>query len=406
VGTGFSNAERARLLEELKLAGRAENDCKGVPSDVPMIPVALGLVVKVRSHGFTESGHLRAPVYQGVREDRSPEQCTSGPKEERLDDLATAMSKDGDEPTAAHPASNESRVHITNRDKIFWPDEGYTKGELLDYYEAIAPILLPHLKDRPVVLVRYPDGILGKSFYQWRAPDGTPSWVQTLELYDEERQKEGETKAAFLIDSSDALLHVVNLGCIPIHVLASRKQHRHHCDFLTVDFDLGSRPFSDGIRLALGLKEITEEMGLESFPKTSGQRGLHVLIPLGSGVGFESAKLLCELLGRIVVGKFPEIATMERRIEKRGDKVYVDTGQTGRSRTIVSPYSVRAFAGARVSTPLRWSEIHLALDPAAFTIETVVQRLRSEEDPMATLLTVQPDLRSVLSQLSKWTGDG
>jgi bifunctional non-homologous end joining protein LigD len=265
--------------------------------------------------------------------------------------------------------------------------------------------MLPLLVDRPVVLVRYPDGILGKNFYQWRAPEGTPKWVRTLELYDEEKQQErGSGKAAFLIDSRDALLHIANLGCIPVHVLAGREGSRECCDFLTIDFDIGERPFGDAVRLALTLREILEELGLEGLPKTSGQRGLHVLVPLGQGVHYESAKLLCELLGRLVVGRHPEIATMERRIEKRGDKVYVDTGQTGRSRTIVAPYSVRAFPGARVSAPLGWHEIHPALDPGAFTIETVPERIRAQGDPMARLLEIQPDLPSVMLKLASWTG--
>jgi bifunctional non-homologous end joining protein LigD len=231
------------------------------------------------------------------------------------------------------------------------------------------------LAQRPVVLVRYPDGIHGKNFYQWRAPDGTPDWVRTFELYDDEKQSErGTGKAAFLIDSTDALLHIANLGCIPIHVLAARENTRENCDFITIDFDIADRPFKDAVLMALSLREILQDVSLVGFPKTSGQRGLHVLIPLGPGVPFESAKILCELLGRVLVGRHSNISTMERRIEKRGDKLYVDTGQTGRSRTIVAPYSVRAIQGARVSTPLRWEELHLALDPSVFTILTVPER--------------------------------
>jgi len=255
-----------------------------------------------------------------------------------------------------------------------------------------------------VVLVRYPDGIHGKNFYQWRAPDKSPAWLRTFELYDEEKQREkGSNKAAFLVDDVDSLLHIANLGCIPLHVLAGRETSPQNCDFLTVDFDLGERPLADGVRLALSLHEILQELHLPGFAKTSGQRGLHVLVALGQGVGFESAKLLCELLGRIVLSRHPEISSMQRRIDKRGDKVYIDTGQTGRSRTIVAPYSVRAYPGARVSTPLLWSEVHLALDPSVFTIETVVERVRTLGDPMAELLHVQPDIPAVLNQLSRWT---
>jgi bifunctional non-homologous end joining protein LigD len=294
-------------------------------------------------------------------------------------------------------------VKLTNRDKTYFPEDQLTKGDLLDYYEAIAPVMLPHLEGRPVVLVRYPDGISGKNFYQWRAPDGTPDWVRTFELYDEDKQEaRGTGKAAFLIDSTDALLHIANLGCIPVHVLAGRESSREHCDFVTIDFDIAEHPFRDAVILALTLKEILDDLSLTGFPKTSGQRGLHVLIPLGPGVPFASAKILCELLGRLLVGRHSDIATMERRIEKRGDKLYVDTGQTGRSRTIVAPYSVRAFPGARVSTPLRWEELHLALDPSVFTILSVVDRVAAQGDPMAKLLHTRPDLPAVLQELSRW----
>lgn len=363
------------------------------------------VVVRIKFQGFTDSGHLRAPVFEGVRDDVLPRDCRAAPHEEELEVIAGAETPDATGEVRAADAA--VRVTLTNRDKLYFPEDGFTKGDLLDYSAQIAPVLLPFLAGRPVVLVRYPDGILGKNFYQWRAPEGTPDWLRTLELYDEEKQLErGTGKAAFLIDSLDALLYVMNLGCIPLHVLASREHSPTHCDFLTIDFDIGDRPFSDAVRLALSLREILEELELESFPKTSGQRGLHVLLPLGPGVPFQAAKLLCELLGRVIVGRHPTLATMERRKDQRGDKVYVDTGQTGRSRTIVSPYSVRAYPGARVSTPLRWEEIHLALDPALFTIETVPDRVQALGDPLAHFFEVRPNLALTLEKLGRWAGQG
>src|SRR5690606_7657613 len=153
-------------------------------------------------------------------------------------------------------------------------------------------------------------------------------------------------------DDIDGLLHVANLGCIPIHVLGAREHDRERADFLTIDFDIGDQPFAHAVTLALSLRSILESIGLAGFPKTSGQSGLHVLVPLGGSVGWDTARTLAELLGRLLEVRHAEIATMERRIEARGDRVYVDTGQTGRSRTIVAPYSARAVRGATVSTPL------------------------------------------------------
>jgi bifunctional non-homologous end joining protein LigD len=204
-----------------------------------------------------------------------------------------------------------------------------------------------------------------------------------------------------LIDNAEALVHIANLGCIPIHVLASTEQSLEHCGFLTIDLDIGEQPFKTAVILALSLRELLDEVGLVGFPKTSGQKGLHVLIPLSAGVTFDAAKLLVELLGRLLVAKHPRESTMERRVDKRGPRVYVDTGQTGRSRTIVAPYSVRAYPGATVSTPLGWEELHVGLDPMRFTMMTVPPRLAELGDPMASMLGAAPDVTRALQRLEK-----
>ena len=171
---------------------------------------------------------------------------------------------------------------------------------------------------------------------------------------------------------------------------------------MTVDFDLGERPFSDAVRLALDLKAILDEVGLPGYPKTSGQRGLHVLVPLGPGVTFDTAKLLVELLGRLITEKNPTIATMERRVNQRGARVYVDTGQTGPSRTIVAPYSVRAHAGATVSAPISWQELHVALDPSRFTMLSLPERILAVGDPFAGFMDARPDVPRAVSALSRY----
>jgi bifunctional non-homologous end joining protein LigD len=209
-------------------------------------------------------------------------------------------------------------------------------------------------------------------------------------------------KNVFLVDDEDGLVYLAQLGCIPLHVLACREQSLGACDFLTIDFDLGERPFADAVRLGLTLREVLEDVGLPGYPKTSGQRGLHVLVPLGSGIPFEAAKLLVELLGRIVTSRHPQIATMERKVDKRGDRVYVDTGQTGTSRTIVAPYSVRAHPGATVSTPLAWEELHAGLDPARFTIVSVPLRAAEIDDPLLGFDEAKPDVPRALAALERW----
>ncbi|HEY8080065.1 MAG TPA: non-homologous end-joining DNA ligase [Labilithrix sp.] len=286
------------------------------------------------------------------------------------------------------------KVAVSNRDKLFWPDEGYTKGDLLDYYSAIADVILPHVKDRPVILVRYPDGIAGKSFYQWNVPPGMPPWVRTITFQEDESERRG-----FLIDEPSTLLYIANLACIPLHILACRVPRIEQADFLTIDFDVKQSELRHAITLAKTLRELLDACGLPGFPKTSGQSGLHVLVPLGRGQTFETARALADLFGRLLVERHPKIATMERVKERRGAKVYVDTGQVGQTRAIVAPYSVRAVAGATVSTPLEWDEVDAKLDPRAFTMKTVPKRVAKRGDSMRELLAAEPDVAAAIARL-------
>ena len=350
------------------------------------------LVVNVRYAGFTDDGHLRHPVFMGLRADVDPEDCTAAPAHPP----ALIEEPHGPrEPLAPRPVE---AVKISNAKKVFWPGEGYTKGDLCAYYDALAPHILPFLRARPVILVRYPDGIEGKSFYQWNAPQGTPSWVRTVRVRWEAR--ENKEVELFLIEDRDTLLYIANLGCIPLHILAARVSDLDACDFLTVDFDLSGGIYANAITLARALFELLQQIGLTSYPKTSGQTGLHVLVPLGARVNFPAACALADLLGKLLAARFSDIATTERRKDKRGARVYIDTGQTGTTRAIVAPYSVRAYSGARISTPLSWDEVSFALDPARFTIFSVPERARSIRDPMEGFFETPVDLGKAVAELS------
>ncbi|HVY31155.1 MAG TPA: DNA ligase D [Polyangiaceae bacterium] len=394
VGSGLSDATIRVLLEALAPLEQAQYPGRGsVPEDPGTERarwVKPELVVQVRYHGFTEEGRLRAPVFLGLRPDIDPRECHASPPAPLKEPEPTATTSLG-----------SGRVTISNPDKVFWPDSGYTKSDLCNYYATIAPKMLPFLRGRPLVLVRHPDGITGKSFYQWNVPEGTPSWMRRLDISDTDEVNRS-SKNVFLVDDEDGLIYLANLGCIPLHVLACREHSLGTCDFITVDFDIAQRPFSDAVRCGLTLREVLEDAGLPGFPKTSGQRGLHVLIPLGNGIPFEAAKLLVELLGRIVTARHPTIATMERKVDKRGDRMYIDTGQTGTSRTIVAPYSVRAHPGATVSTPLAWEELHAGLDPSRFTIVTVPSRALEIDDPWLGFAEAKPNVASALSKLERW----
>jgi bifunctional non-homologous end joining protein LigD len=397
VGSGFD--DRTLGLLERELAARVTERCAAegelAPAPRGRTYVRPELVINVRYAGFTGEGQLRHPVFMGLRADASPHECTAAPEaappEPELEPDAPARA---DEPKRAGAV----KVKLTNANKVFWPSSGLTKGDLCNYYDALAPHILPFLRARPVILVRYPDGVEGKSFYQWNVPRGTPSWVKTIHVRWQERgNKEVDL---FLIEDRETLLYIANLGCIPLHILAARVGDLSACDFLTVDFDLGGGSFANAITLARGLLALLERLGLASYPKTSGQTGLHVLVPLGPGVNFDAACALADLLGKLLAAQHPEIATTERRKEKRGPRVYIDTGQTGTTRAIVAPYSVRAHPDARVSTPLSWDEVGFALDPARFTIRTLPQRAASIADPIAGFFEHRPDFQRALAQLA------
>jgi bifunctional non-homologous end joining protein LigD len=444
-GSGLSDDSIDDLLARMEPLRRADDPAIGepLPYQGERFHVEPRLVVRIEYLEWTPDKRLRMAIFAGLRDDIAPEDCRAAPPEDMPVDSEreadeTEAAAEGASSSAAIPASpparaalsstgdaeldasvvrraarasrpsaqpappvaeKAARVVLSNRDKIFWPEEGYTKGDMLDYYAAISDTLLPHLRERPVMLVRYPDGIAGKSFYQWNVPRGTPDWIRTLSLRDEER--DGKTVATFLVDSADALLHVVNLGCIPLHVLACRQDTRDHCDFLTIDFDLGGQPLHVGVKLALSLRDLLSEIELTGFPKTSGQTGLHVFIPMGPGVTFDTAKVLVELIGRLLQLRHADVSTMERRVSERRGRVYIDTGQTGRSRTIVAPYSVRAYRGASVSTPLFWEEVHMALDPRQHTMFTVPTRVAERGDPMQNLLATHPDIPRAVAKLGE-----
>lgn len=306
--------------------------------------------------------------------------------------------------TFDHASAGQTRqsVKLSNQSKELWPKtelaHAITKGDLLAYYTNLAPHLLPYLARRPIIVVRYPDGITGKNFYQWNVPAHAPSWLRTVRIPSDEEHQE---RRGFLVEDVPTLSYLANLACIPIHVLGSRIDTPDEADFLTVDFDVKQSTLGAAIPMALALGEWLADAGLPSFPKTSGQTGLHVLVGLGRGHSFETARLLCDLLGRMLVAAFPNEATMERRIDKRGAKVLVDTGQTGRTRAIVAPYSLRANPGALVSTPLEWSEVSAQLDPTQFDIRTVPARMRRRGDPMANLLSCEIDMERALGKLAE-----
>jgi len=392
-GTGFDQKGLKKLWEALQPLKRQTSPFdEKTPTGRGHHWVEPKLVCEVRFTEWTEDGGIRHPAFLGLRDDKRPEECR---REEPnpVEILSTPSA-----PAKRQGSDEKPEVKLTNPNKIFWPREGYTKGDLIAYYERAAPLLLPYLKDRPLVLTRYPDGIEGKSFFQKDAPDFVPSWVQTERIYSKDADREIDY---FIVSDVETLRYVANLATIPLHLWASKLGSLDRPDWLVLDLDPKGAPFTDVVKVARSLHGILETLELPSYIKTSGATGLHILIPLGARYTYEEARTFARLLALLGVEANPEIATIARPIRARGGKVYVDFGQNGHGRTIVAPFSVRPLPGAPVSCPLRWKEVTARLDPGRFTIKTIPQRFEKMTDPVAPVLTDSSDMTGVIRRLEE-----
>ncbi len=391
VGSGFSDAQLTELRARLEADRRPEPAVAGAeteaktPDDVWVEPK---IVIEVRYTEATESGQLRFPVFLRERTDKRVEDCVR-------QSAAPAPAEPPPEPPEPAP---RPAVAFSNLDKIYWPEDGYTKGDMLDYYRAVSPWLVPYLEDRPLVLDRYPDGIHGKNFYQKHAPDFVPDWIRTETIWSE---GDGSETEYFLADDSETLLYLANLGVIPLHVWSSRYAALQAPDWSILDLDAKEAPFSYVIDVAQAIHRLCESIELPCFVKTSGATGLHVLIPLGGQCTYGQSRQLAEVLARLVSTELQDKCTIARAVAKRKGRVYLDFLQNGYGKVLVAPFAVRPRPGATVSTPLDWQEVTKGLDPAAFTIKTVVPRLEQRGDPLLSVLEIEPDLTGILGRLAE-----
>jgi bifunctional non-homologous end joining protein LigD len=396
VGSGFTEDQLARLRAELDALRRSEPACTGeVPRSRDNVFVEPRLVCEVRYLDWTEEGLLRQPVFLRFRDDKEPGEC--------LLDRRRGLPPRPEIETPPPVPPRLRSLSFTNLGKVFWPDEGYTKGDLIEFYRTVSPWLLPYLRDRPLVMTRYPDGIAGKSFYQKDAPDFAPDWIKTVSVFSEHSQR---NIRYFVCEDVPSLLYLANLGTIPLHVWPSRVGALQHPDWCILDLDPKGASFAGVIRIALALKELADKLGLPAFVKTSGSTGLHLLIPLGTECTFEQSRSLAQLMAWFITRELGEIATVARALKDRQGKVYIDFLQNVHGQLLVAPLSVRPLPGAPVSTPLDWSELRGGLEIGAFTLRTVPGRLERLGDPLLPLLDQQPDLLTALERLERLLGGG
>lgn len=292
----------------------------------------------------------------------------------------------GDKPPVTHP------------EKVYFPGKGYTKRDLIDYYDKVADIIVPHLMDRPQSLHRQPDGIRNEGFFHKDMASFLPRRIQTIRI---ESGSSGRTVNYALCQDRWSLLFLANMGCIELNPWLSRRQSLDKPDLLVVDLDPDDNDFKQVVQVAKEVHKVLKAVGAESFCKTSGSTGLHICVPLGARFSYDEARDFAEAVCRVVHQKLPKFTSIERNPAKRRGKIYLDFMQNRRSQTLAAPYCVRPRPKATVSTPLKWSEVKAGLNPEAFTIETMERRIKKMGDLWKPLLTKAVDIAACRKRLSK-----
>ncbi|HHW11413.1 MAG TPA: DNA polymerase domain-containing protein [Firmicutes bacterium] len=285
---------------------------------------------------------------------------------------------------------NGHQIPVKNLDKPFWPEDGYTKADVMAFYIKVWPYLAPHLKDRPLSLVRYPEGINGQYFYQKNFP-AAPPWVETIPI----RSKTRVTHYV-MANNLETLIWSINLGCIEVHPWLSTQWHLDYPTYVIFDLDpMAPATFQEAVQVAFALKSLTDHLGLALFPKISGATGLHLYLPVKPVYSYRETATFVQRLGEAVIRVLPGLATNERMVSARGGKVYIDHLQNQKGKTIASVYSLRPFAGAPVSMPVTWEELP-TIQPDSFNITNAAARLAATGDLFAPLLSLQQELPTEL----------
>jgi bifunctional non-homologous end joining protein LigD len=386
-GTGFDDKELDRLQELLDPLRRDTCPLGEAPRmprvrTTDVIWVEPKLVCEVEFAEWTSDERLRAPVYMGLRDDKA------------------ASDVHRERPVKTSAAKGRPEPPLSNLDKVFWPDEKITKGDLIDYYRRVAEVLVPHLRDRPFTMKRYPDGISGGHFFQKDAPKHMPDWIPTAAFPATSRDDKRKRMINYpLVNEPAALVWMANMGCIDMNAWYARVDKPERPDFVLLDLDPTPEVgFAGAVEAAQLVKVALDAVGLRGYAKTSGADGIHVLVPLVRRYGYDDSRKLSATLARALADAHPGLITTEwSKARRRG--VLIDANQNGPGRTIASVYSVRPRPGAPVSTPVEWDELTPELTPEDFTMEVVLGRIADRGDLYAAVLEDRQALGPALRNL-------
>lgn len=389
-GGGFKESDLENVKDKLDPLIRKTSPFKNkFKTNTPVTWVEPKLVCEVSFSEWTDEGLMRQPVFLGLRDDKEPKEIVREvPNQISIE--KGKIEKDENEISDTNKNNNvnkeiiinKNKVKLTNLDKLYWPDEGFTKGDLIEYYQKIAKYMIPYLKGRPESLNRHPNGIKEEGFFQ-KDVDNTPDWIQTKKIYSESNDKE----INYLICNDEAtLIYMANLGCIEINPWFSKVNSLENPDYLVIDLDPEEISFDKVVETALAVKEVLDNAGADSYCKTSGATGLHIYVPLNAKYDYDIAREFAHLVGKFVNNKIPKITSLERNPSKRKKKVYLDYLQNRTGQTLAAPYSVRPRPGATVATPLKWDEVNSSLNPKDYTIESIPRRVGQMGDIFKNVL--------------------
>jgi bifunctional non-homologous end joining protein LigD len=394
VGTGFDGKMMKYIFDRMQPLVTKTSPFKNKPKLKGVTWLKPELVSEIRFLERTPEGMLRAPVFVGLRDDKTaadaeaetPEPPPSNVESLGLNGKEAALDVDG------------RRLKFSNLDKVYFPQDGYTKRDLLEFYNRVSPFLLPHLKDRPLSLKRYPNGIHGEYFFQKNAGTHFPDWLRCFPIQEHDPPKINHYPLA---DNRASLLYLVNLGCVDHNPWMSRISSLENPDWMLLDLDPVEASFDLLVEATLLVREILEGLGMHGYPKTTGGDGMHVYVPLNPVYSYDQVRGLAEVVSHLAVDREPNLFTTPRSINKRQKgRVYFDYLQIGRGKTIAAPYVVRAYDGAAVATPLEWAEVKKGLRPTDFTIQNAPARFEKKGDLFAPVLQGGQRLETALDQLA------
>ncbi len=406
-GTGFNNELLNDLHQRLKKLVMKTSPFETIPkTNMPVTWTKPELVCEIKYSEITKDGMFRHPVFVTIREDKDAKEISNSGKKPnqkttKSKSMATKKSTEKTESDFEKDTEitlNRRKIKLTNQDKIYFPKDKISKGDVVEYYQSVAEYILPHLKNRPLSLNRFPSGIDHSGFYQKDTGDSFPDWIKTTKVHSESTDKYIDYAVC---NDKATLAYLNNLGCIDFNPWNSSLPDLEHPDYLVLDLDPSKKnSFDDVIETAQQVKEVLDLIKIKGYCKTSGSTGIHIYIPMGGGYDYDQVKDFAHILMKQVNEKLPKITTLERSLQKRDDKkIYLDYLQNRQGQTLASVYSLRPKEGASVSMPIEWSELKKGLKPSDFNIENALERIKEKGDLFKPVLGKGIDMMKALELL-------